>query len=261
MGYCVDMRKSLCAVFAVFLLAMVPLSSVVAQTRTLGVSEGDQFTYRDITFEWECDHPNQTIPSSFKALNRTEYFTIYVETVSGTNVTCELTQHFLNGTEETERGYINVETGDYGNITFLPPPFTSKDLEINDTLYTLESYAEVKINETLTRTYADGERETNHVNMTAECSREDRYEALNADYYYDKSTGALVEVSEEYILQSGGYTLNYAYSIGIVQSYTWTSSFPLWVVITVLGIVAFFIAALIIFLSISRKLTKPDKET
>ncbi|MFW6111372.1 MAG: hypothetical protein ACOC6H_04980 [Thermoproteota archaeon] len=226
------------------------VTSAAAQTRTPGVSEGDQFTYGDITVEWSTDHPNQTIYPSLEAMNQTESLTLSVKDVSDTNITCELTQHFRDGTEETQQGYIDVDTGDSENITSLPLPFISKDLAEDDDIYDSEAFAGGKINETVTRTYPDETRETNHLNFTREQSMEDQFQFMASNYYWDKPTGTLMEVSEESIYEAGGYTTSYTVQVKITQSNKWSiPEFP-----TVLLLPLLMIATLLTTIAIRRKL-------
>lgn len=252
----VSREKIWYTVLAVFLLTTSTATSAIAQTRTVGVSQGDQFKYGNINVEWNSDNPNATIHSSLKDMNHTEYISIFVKDVSGTNVTCEMTQHFQDGTEDTEQGYIDVDTGNASNLTFLPFPFISAGLQKNDSIYTSEYYAEGYINETVTRTYPDGTRETNHLNITSEYSGEQQYRYLADNFYWDKPTGTLVEVTETSIHESGGYTNSYSISVKITQSNKWTiPEFPPRLIIPLL-----LTATLITTILTKRKLQTPDRK-
>src|SRR4030042_4590947 len=94
-----------------FLLAIIGASTAVP-VRTPGVSVGDTFTYGNGSFNWYSDDPEATPPDEWKDLNQTEWFLVSVENVVGTNVTGSFLSHFCNGTETTEGGGLDVDTGD-----------------------------------------------------------------------------------------------------------------------------------------------------
>ncbi len=132
---------------SVFLLSAMVVTSP-AQTRTVGVSEGDWFKY-DASFDWTSTDPSATIPIS---LNETERTMIAIVEVSGKNVSGQLTTYYKNGTEETVGGYVDVETGEGEKMAMF---IVSADLGENDTIYASEGWSFAKINETIVRTYPD----------------------------------------------------------------------------------------------------------
>lgn len=205
------------------LVSVFSLSAMIvtspAQTRKVGVSEGDWFKYGDISFDWSSNDPNATI--SDPEWNETEWMMISILDVSGTNINGQKTVHYKNGTEETSGGYVDIDTGDGENFTSF---IISADLEENDAIYTSGYYSNLKINETIVRTYPDGVRNTNHLNTTMEDHEVNGteiyyYQSLN--YYWDQSTGVLVEIYWESLNQTGEYVTTASESIRITDSNIW----------------------------------------
>jgi hypothetical protein len=184
-------------VLAFLLSAMVVTAA--AQERTVGVAEGDWFTY-GIDASWNSTDPNLFSPSSvygeWDVMNGTEWAKITIGEVSGTNISLQYLSHFKNGTEEIGEGYIDIDTGDSANAAFT---IISANLDVNDNLYTTGNYSTWVINETIARTYPDGVRNTNHVNMTYGNSwtvnETDCHYYYSINFYWDKETGILVEDS------------------------------------------------------------------
>jgi len=218
---------------SVVLLSVMAVTSIVAQPRIVGVAEGDWFKFETIDINWSSNHPNATFPPPgnewIAEMNETEWATMTIGAISGTNITIQMLGHYKNETEETESGYIDIETGD-GNYTFQA---ISANLNANDTLYASGSYSTWKINETIVRTYPDSTRETNHVNMTYEyswnISETQYYYYYSMNFYWDRITGFLVEDSFEEINQTGEYTTTWSALFRITDSNVWViPEFPTW---------------------------------
>jgi len=188
------------------------VTSVMAQPRVVGVSVGDWFKYGDITVNWSSDDPNATSPHL--VWNVTEWMSISVEDVSGTNITFQSTWRYINGTEETPRGHIDIDTGD-GNMTFSA---ISANLNANDTIY---STSTMKIDETIIRTYPDSTRDTNHLNTTTESNVTGFYQYLSMNLYWDRSSGISVETALESTIQAEGYTTTMSILVRITESNVW----------------------------------------
>ena len=228
------------------LSAMVVTSS--AQPRIVGVNVGDWFKYGDIAVTWSSNDPNATFPppgyEGWEELNETEWVSYSVEDISSTNITFQSTEHFKNGTERTESGYIDIDAGG-GNMTYMA---ISANLDVNDTVYTSVDYT-WRINETVVRTYPDGVRDTNHVNMTGEYSwtinETECYYYYFMNFYWDKPTGIIVESSIEERNQTGDYLTTWSVSMGITDSNKWVvPEFPTWTSILILCVVITFATAI-----------------
>lgn len=205
------------------LLALVTKAS--AQTRTVGVSVGNSFKY-GFTVSWSSNDPSATPPSNLKNVNETQWMQVAVTAVSGTNITGKLTDHFKNGTEIASDGWINIDTGDSVNLTTW---FISANLAAGDLMYTLSPYNTSAINETITRTYPNGARDTDHVNSTGVSTSFFANLSIATNLYWDKSTGVLVELSTGESNQTGTYTTTWSEDVQITDSNVWTvPEFPTW---------------------------------
>ncbi|MGB8780954.1 MAG: hypothetical protein WCD81_09955 [Candidatus Bathyarchaeia archaeon] len=208
---------------AFLLLAFVVEAS--AQTRTVGVSVGNTFTYSAIA-GWSSNDPNATPPSGLVELNKTQWLEVAVTAISGTNITGQLTSHYKNGTEITSGGWVDVDTGGSVNLTTW---FISANLVRGDLMYTLSPYNTTTINETVTRTYANGVRDTNHVNLTSVSTSSLGNLSLATNLYWDKSTGVVVEFSTGESNQTGTHTTTWSEGLQISDSNVWTvPEFPIW---------------------------------
>jgi len=178
-------------------------------------------------------------------MNKTEWMSISVEDVSGTNITFQYTTHFKNGTEGTEGGYVDIDTGK-GNMTFMA---ISANLNANDTLYTSGDYSTWKINETIVRTYPDSVRDTNLFNMIWEYSwthnETQYYYYFTENWFWDKSTGILVEDYFAEINQTGEYITTWSALASITESSVWIApEFPTWTSILILFVILTFTVAI-----------------
>jgi len=207
---------------SLFLLSAMVVTSVTAQVRTVGVSEGDWFKYEDISVSWSSNDPNMTIPDHIKEFNDTEWMLFSVTDVSGTNITFQMVAYYKDGSNETEVAYLDIDTGlsDYASFMAI-----SANLNANDPIYSSGYYSAWKINETIVMTYPDEVRNTNHVNITAEDSgwqnETEFYHCTSLILYWDRSSGIIVEASEEQINQKGDYQTSYSYSLRITESNVW----------------------------------------
>jgi hypothetical protein len=225
-------KAALVLTFSIMLLALSN-SSVLAQVRTVGVSEGDWFKHGEIDVDWQSNDTSATFPPYgwdwIGEWNETEWMLATVESISGTNITSQTTEYFKNGSEEIRSGWIDIDTGNSTqmenetmDMTFM---FILADLAVNDSVYSSAGYSEWKINETVLRVYPDISRETNHINLTWEYSFSNGvstyyYQSMN--YYWDRSTGILVEWSIDAINQTGQYLTTWSVFSRITESNMWT---------------------------------------
>jgi hypothetical protein len=205
------------------LLALVV--AVSAQTRTVGVSVGNKFRY-DNTIIWSSNDTSATPPSILVDANNTQWKERTVTAISGTNITGQMTTHCKNGTEITVGGWVDVDTGDSLNIALV---FISANLSAGDSIGTNASITTWIINETVSRTYLNGVRDTNHVNITSSSSDGTHTYRTNVHAYWDKATGVLVESLYENINQTGAYTTIGSSGQRIISSDLWiVPEFPTW---------------------------------
>jgi hypothetical protein len=218
---------------------------VAAQVRTVGVSVGDAFTY-DVAFGWSSSDPNATIPTYYLLASEADWISSSVVDVSNTTVTVQQTMHFINGTDTTQFGVTDVDTGD-GNVTFW---VISAILGVNDSVYASGPYSAWRMNETVVRTYPDGIRNTNHVNITIEANMGSDYQYSSTNFYWDQLTGIVVESQAVVISRLAGFESNMTVQLAIVQSDLWVvPEFSTFVSVMTLVIMA----VTIVFVSHTRR--------
>ncbi|MBN1245313.1 hypothetical protein JXA31_06940 [Candidatus Bathyarchaeota archaeon] len=178
----------------IFLCLTIASTIIVhAETSVVGVSQGNIFEY-DIVSQWNSVLTDTT-PATLIQLNQTEWIRITVTEVSGALITNQVTTHYRNGTETNSDSTCDIETGD---LTGEGPPFIGANLAKNDLVNPAASEPWY-VNETVTRNYEDGPRETNHLRIESTGTSETVGEFTNIyDYYFDKSTGVLVEYTSEF---------------------------------------------------------------
>jgi hypothetical protein len=192
------------------------------------------FAY-SLTATWSSNDPTATPPSVVVDANNTQSAELSITAISRTNITGQATSLYKNGTETTEDGWVDVNTGDGAS---LPTFIISANLAANDSLYTAAPYNTWIINETVPRTYSGVERDTNHLNLVGSSGGQ----SLTTDMYWDKSTGVLVEEMTEYTNQTGGYTTTWSVDTQITSSNipgwtvpefsTWASSLLILIALT-----------------------------
>jgi hypothetical protein len=164
--------------------------SVFAQSETVGVSEGDWFTY-DFGFEWYSDDPNMTIEEdeAFDYIMEGEFVRVEIKEIVDSNVTGEFTINYQNGTYEKVIGWVDVITGEGEFSSWL----IASGLKANDYIYSTEQ--EEMINETIMFDSCLGFRETNHIEHTFGNTTGEEYYNFGVNMYWDKEIGIIVEMS------------------------------------------------------------------
>jgi hypothetical protein len=215
-------RAILVVLLSSFLFAHIEVQ-VHAQPRTVGLSVGNWFVYGSIEVAWNSNDTDVVAPVFLKVLNETERELIMIEGISNTLVTARTTDHYINGTEKTYGGSIDVNIGT-GNMTLM---VISANLGPDDPVYTFGSYSTWKINETTTGTYPDGDRQVNHLNITDQRSTGSSYFYGSANYYWDRLTGMLVETSGMLMNRTGVYYTSWSMHFRITESSIWVvTEFP-----------------------------------
>lgn len=197
--------------FSISLLFTIFFQITFAQVRAAGVKEGDWFKY-NIALDYDSDlnFTTEDFPLADFLVGEQIIFTI--EDISGTNVTGSFTIKNENGTEYSQFGSIDLVTGegDLRNWLF------SADLNAGESLYELEP--EEVINETITRTYYWGTRETNHLIYSFNFTSEEDYSYLRADLFWDKEFGVVTELSFEADVRVNGTQFDASAEVVIDES-------------------------------------------
>jgi len=188
-------KESVFIAFLLFLLFSTIVGKTSAQTvmPSPGVSPGNVFTY-DFSVFWSSNNQTAKPPADLVEENKTETIRITITQVNGLMVFMNITSRFENGTEAPPReDFVNIMSGlsmtAFGLIV-------SPNLGKNNVVY---PYGNVNftINETATRTYSFGERETAH--YTANSTNSADYVYFFKDIYFDRKTGVMLEYYTEWV--------------------------------------------------------------
>ena len=185
------MAKCARKVFLIFFLCSILASTMILRVRAeeVGVSQGNVFEY-DVVSHFTLSAENA--PADLLELNNTKLITVTVKEISGNLITTEIKTQYKNGTEVSSSGSCDIDTG---NCTGLP--FIAANLQKNDSVNPSASEPWY-VNETLTRNYKDGPRETNYLKFEYSEPVEAGGEFTGSvEYYFDKSTGVLVEYTTQ----------------------------------------------------------------
>ena len=157
----IDMNKKL--TIALPLLAFLVFGLVgqtLAQTRLPGVHQEDYFIY-DITSHWSSSNASLSVPPYLLGINDTRWYNVTVSGVQGINVTARTAQHFANGTDDNRLITLDVDSG---SIYFMYgfQGFFDANLTVGELLRP-SGNSTVTINQTISRDYVSGKRDTNVV--------------------------------------------------------------------------------------------------
>ena len=185
-------RKIIFASVSIAMLLAIIGTSAATPVRTPGVNNGDSATYGNVSYSY-YSNPSSPPPPEWEALGKTDRFVGTVQNIAGTNVTVSSDLHYSNGTDEPQSGWVDIDTGDNVNLGFL---LISANLNAGDPIYSGSTYSTYVINETVSRTYSSGARQTNHLNETMSFSYPGIASVyLSMNFYWDRTTGILTELS------------------------------------------------------------------
>jgi len=183
--------------FLMFLLffAIVGRASAQVATPTPRVAPGNVFTYDFKTF-WSSTNQTATVPAELVELNKTVTERITITEVQGLMVLMDITGIFENGTENTQKGSVNILTGAGSNGFGL---IATPNLVKNNIVY---PYGDVNftINGTTTMTYPFGQREAAY--FTANTTDSGQFAYAYDSIYYDRPTGVMLELFTERVESS-----------------------------------------------------------
>ena len=180
-----------------------------------GVRKGDEFTY-DLKGYWSSNDPEATIPENLPQINMTDWFKVTITDVNGADITIETVWHFNNGTEITGTGNINVETGIHYPTNGFWGIYAS-NLKANDFVRPTGPDRST-INQTSTRNYASGTRETNRISLEIKYydANDPTYTTTWTEYmntHFDKQTGILVELRDTSVYTNPDQTITLLWTI------------------------------------------------
>ncbi|MGB9854516.1 MAG: hypothetical protein ACPLRY_06915 [Candidatus Bathyarchaeales archaeon] len=170
------------------ILFLISVEGASAQSVTPGVSQGDSFTYSFSVF-WSSSNPNATVPTDLLKQNETKLIHVVVTDVGGSVVFMNITWQFKNGTETSSQAFVNLQDGSGDGFGLVIAPNLSPKYYAYPMGWNLST--SFVINETLTKTYPFGERET--VRATLNRTGSSGYIYVYYDMYFDRETGVMLE--------------------------------------------------------------------
>jgi hypothetical protein len=195
-------KKYLAIIVLVVLLVSVIVAIYAVQPFTpnyeVGVKAGDVFTYQ-MTGVAEVPEFDIAIPENYRDVNRTDYYRVEITKVEYPVVSYTETTQFKNGTIFSFEGALNVETGANTNEGGFWGIFIA-NLGVGK-LSRPAVPEGIIVNSTETRTYQNGDRQTNFLRAEAEFyDAEDETLSRTCNtytfIYVDKEIGILVELTE-----------------------------------------------------------------
>jgi len=194
------LNKTYLSIIVVVVLLVVIVAAVyTAQPkREIGVKAGDIFTYSLTGEAVDNTEDGNAVPKNFLDINNVEYYSIEITKVEYPIVSYIETTQFKNGTGLTSEDTVNVESGDTISGGFWGVFIIN--LKVGS-LSRPDVSNGITINSTETRTYLDGERQTNFMRAEAEFYDADdptltrKYNAYTF-MYIDKQLGVLVELTD-----------------------------------------------------------------
>jgi hypothetical protein len=191
-----------------FTMLLAATSSASAQTVVPGVSKGETFDY-SYSLIWTSTDASATPPSDLVEYNNTQRIEFRITDVSGSEISVDFIRIFSNGTQTVQSGSINVESG---TVT-VPYGFLIVGANLNKGQQVYPTGGHQVITDTVMRSYASGQRETNVI------SGGDSSDSTTINF--DKIKGIAVNYSNEIQDTSGGYTIVSTESLTNTNSDAW----------------------------------------
>jgi hypothetical protein len=199
-------KKLTITISLLILLCFGVVGQALAQTRTPGVKANDYLVYK-ITTHWNPASASEDTPPTLIDLNNTKHYNVTINGISGANVTTNQLWDFVNGTELPYLVVWNLESAESYYMSSQFEGIVGANLGVGDLLHPSGNDS-LTINQTITRNYASGARETNVVQLsspvqnstTDSVTNQTTYTTIgNQDltFYLDKATGVLVEQRSE----------------------------------------------------------------
>jgi hypothetical protein len=178
-----DMDSKLGVIVLLISLLFVIQGTIAAETWTPGVAAGDYFTY-EMYGVYISNKPDVSLVIPQFEYNNTDWTRINITAVEGSVVYQLYTMHFKNGSETSFSFKSDTNPANMSSLKFTDKgvPLCAANLGVGDTVPT----DEVLIDETVSRNYASGARETNHASWNSSNDW--------GDLYFDKQIGVLVEL-------------------------------------------------------------------
>lgn len=212
-------------IFLLFSFGSVSIINVAADppVRKVGVKVDDWAKYGEFKVTWSSNDSNAEPDRELIDANRTAWIHIGVYEITLTEVSFLETTYFKNGTEKRASKEVDVDSG-WGNGVFT---FISAGLIENDSLYSSEEGALLRINETISRTYVGVLRETNVLNLTKRSVIQGTLPQvvdMSVVYFWDRATGIITERQAFAVNKTGSYVTSWSRSDKIIDANLWNGA-------------------------------------
>lgn len=222
-------KRTLITFVSLFLVATAGLTlvksvDVESVERVVGVEVGDWIKYGNFQVHWSSDDPIALEPTSdLIEHNNTDWVINTVKSISETRITFQTLTHFKNNTETTSVSHVDINTGE-GNGSFT---FISANLILDESVYNSTEYANTWINETIQLVYMNTLRVTNHMVAGTtefwpdETSGTITTIAYEIEYFWDRTTGTLLERAGSFVRSREEYTIVAQRSEIVIDTNLW----------------------------------------
>jgi hypothetical protein len=177
------MKKIQIITIPILFLIITSVSSIPTKTLTLGINVGDYFTY-EMYGVYKSNNSQTAIQIPEFEKNTTDWTRINITNIYDLEVTQTYTLHFHNNSEITFSLRVNLAPQNQGAFTISNKgvPTCPSNLKPCDKIPT----AQITVNQTVSRLFADGSRELNYANWGGL----DEW----GEIFFDRNTGMLVEL-------------------------------------------------------------------
>jgi hypothetical protein len=209
-------KANLKAVILAILVSSIVLPTMVrAVNYTIGVKAGDWIKYGQFSVTW---NGTGTEPSRITEEKKMDWEKLEVENVTGTTISVNMTSHYENGTETSTTSNIDLNSSTMSGTRFL----IAANLKSGDPLATQPNSP--TINQTTTEVYAGAYRNINVFDITTVTTSVNGNQTVTGNFYWDQSTGILVELYEKTSDYSnpGAYT---EFSFKATETNMWSADF------------------------------------
>jgi hypothetical protein len=162
------MDRKVASMLASLIILIVIVPVVLSAEISVGVKQGDWIEYQ-VTFTGTPAEKHNVI-----------WARMQIASVQGKSINLDMTVNFSDGTQEPETSTLNLETGQLGDDFIIPA-----NLNVGDTFYD-KTEGNIMISGAEERTYAGATRTVVYANTS------------QTTFYWDKSTGILVEATSSY---------------------------------------------------------------
>jgi len=200
------------------------LHVALAQDIVAGVKPGDSFTYT-VTGSYSSNAPIADVPEEVLSAEGSEFFRVTIVNVSNPVIGYTYEWRFLNGTDKTGDGVVNIEipSESVGPFTLV----VTANLTTNDSIHR-HFGPRSTFNETVMYAYSNYTRETNRwLTESAEANNETdviKYRTVTRDTYFDKITGMLVQFNEQVSYQNPAFTTEITWKLLGQTAWTFSSA-------------------------------------